>query len=64
MTAVVTQGGAQPDRLTLVRKARGSEHHKGGTLFQVNDQQDVCLTAWLAGSTNTAACTEAKSSTP
>jgi hypothetical protein len=59
MTQVVTSGGASPDRLTMVRKARGTEHHKGGTLFQVGDDQDTCVTSWLGGHTDTATCQKA-----
>ena len=56
MSAVVSQGGAQPERLTLVRKARGTEAHKGGSLMNAGDDRDVCLTSWLAGKTDTVAC--------
>jgi hypothetical protein len=63
MTAVVSAGGAQPDRLTFVRKARGAENHKGGTLFVAGDPQDRCVTSWLAGATDVATCTAADKST-
>jgi hypothetical protein len=56
MSAVIADHGASPERLTLVRKARGLEHHKGGTLFQAGDDADVCMTSWLAGKTSTGAC--------
>ena len=59
LAAVVEQGGAQPERLTLVRKARGSEHHKGGALIMVGDAQDRCLTSWLAGAVDDTACADA-----
>jgi hypothetical protein len=49
MAAVFADGGARPERLTLVRKARGTENHKGGALIMVGDAQDRCLTSWLAG---------------
>jgi hypothetical protein len=62
MTAVVSEGGASPDRLTFVRKARGSEHHKGGSLMQAGDPQDRCITSWLAGSTDVADCVAATAS--
>ena len=62
MTAVVTQGGAQPERLTFVRKARGAENHKGGTLWSAGDAQDRCVTSWLAGATDVADCTAANAS--
>jgi hypothetical protein len=62
MSAVVSQGGAQPERLTVVRKARGTEAHKGGSLMNAGDDRDACLTSWLAGKTDTVAC--AKVQTP
>ena len=62
MTEVVTQGGASPDRLTFVRKARGTEHHKGGSLMQAGDPEDACITSWLAGHTDVAGCAAATTS--
>lgn len=59
MAAVVEDGGAQPERLTVVRKARGTEHHKGGALVTIGDDQDRCLTSWLAGAVDVGACTAA-----
>ncbi len=59
MTAVVQGHGADPELLTLVRKPRGMESHKGGILITPGDYQDQCLTSWLAGQTNAAACAQA-----
>lgn len=56
LSAVVAGGGQSPERLTLVRKARGTEHHKGGTIWAQGDPADVCLTAWLSGKSDPAAC--------
>ncbi len=56
---VVAEGGAAPERLTLVRKGRGQEAHKGGALMSVGDDRDRCLVSWLAGRTDTAACKSA-----
>jgi hypothetical protein len=56
MSEVVQQMGAQPDRLTLVRKPRAEESHKGGKLFLVGDPQDVCMTSWLASNLDATAC--------
>ena len=56
MSDVVMDGGARPDRLTLVRKARNMEHHKGGQLFVAGDDRDRCLTSWLAGALDLVAC--------
>jgi len=57
VTSAVVQGkGQHPELLTLVRKARGTESHKGGALIVPGDSQDQCLTSWLAGKTDVAAC--------
>ncbi len=58
-TKVVTEKGAHPERLTLVRKARGLEAHLGGTLFVAGDDEDACFVSWLGGTTNEAICTRA-----
>lgn len=59
MSQVVADKGADPQRLTFVRKARGVEDHKGGTVIVAGDARDVCITSWLAGQTNDAECTVA-----
>jgi hypothetical protein len=59
MSAVVADGGAHPERLSLIRKARGTEHHKGGTPIRAGDDADKCLTSWLASQTDRAACVRA-----
>ena len=59
MSTVIMEGGAQPERLTLVRKARGTEHHKGGAVINDADDADRCLTSWLAGATDSDACRRA-----
>lgn len=46
---VTLEGGAHPERLTLIRKARGTEHHKGGTVIAEGGASDRCLTDWLKG---------------
>ncbi len=56
MSAVVLDHGMDPELLTFVRKARGQEAHKGGKLITQGDDQDKCITSWLAGTTDTAAC--------
>ena len=61
---VVTEAGTQPERLTLVRKARNTEHHKGGLLLRVGDNADRCITSWLAGSVDATACTTATTAFP
>jgi hypothetical protein len=59
MSAVVAAHGASPERLTFVRKARGAESHKGGVLMQAGDDSDACITSWLTGTTDAAACARA-----
>lgn len=59
MSAVVADGGAHPERLTLVRKARGAEAHKGGAPLREGDDADQCMTSWLASQTQTDACLRA-----
>jgi hypothetical protein len=56
MSEVVANQGRDPELLTFVRKARGTESHKGGMLFTPGDDQDNCVTSWLAGRTNLTAC--------
>lgn len=56
MSAVVAAGGIDPERLTMVRKARGTEAHKGGKVWTQGDDSDACLTSWLAGKTTSNAC--------
>jgi hypothetical protein len=59
MSAVVADHGADPERLTMVRKARGTEAHKAGTIWAEGSDPDVCLTSWLAGAVDRQACTTA-----
>ena len=64
MTAVINGKGEHPELLTIVRKARGQESHKGGSLIVAGDSQDICIASWLAGATDVNACTQAVTSTP
>jgi hypothetical protein len=43
----------------MVRKARGTEDHKGGTLWSKGDPSDTCLTSWLTGQPSGGACANA-----
>ena len=61
MSAVVE--GGPPGLLTFVRKARGTESHKGNALIVPGDDQDKCITTWLAGKVDTAACGRATANT-
>jgi hypothetical protein len=56
LSDVVRDQGRSPERLTMVRKARGTEKHKGGQLFMAGDVRDRCLLSWLAGAVDEAAC--------
>jgi hypothetical protein len=56
MREVVQSGGAGPERLSFVRKGRGDEDHKGDRRITPGDDSDVCITSWLAGHVNEAAC--------
>jgi hypothetical protein len=40
---------ADPNQLSLVRKTRGIEHHKGGQRAQTGDALDLCIVLWLTG---------------
>ncbi len=59
MSEVVREGGLHPERLSLLRKARGSDDHKGQALMAPGDDQDRCITSWLAGATDAEACKRA-----
>lgn len=53
---VVHSGGLDPERLSLLRKGRGTERHKGGRQMLPGDPLDRCIVSWLAGRIDTAAC--------
>jgi hypothetical protein len=40
---------ADPNQLSLVRKTRGIEHHKGGQRARTGDSLDRCIVLWLTG---------------
>lgn len=56
MAEVIREGGRAPERLTLVRKARATENHKGGPVVRIGDPVDRCLTSWLTGTIDEATC--------
>jgi hypothetical protein len=56
MASVVAGHGADPGQLTMIRKALGTEAHKGGVIMLAGDALDVCLTSWLASQTDVGAC--------
>ena len=59
LSVVVADGGAQPERLTLVRKARGTEKHAGHAIIVKGDAADRCLTSWLSPQLDEDACAQA-----
>ncbi len=54
MRDVVQSGGAGAERLTFLRKGRGTEDHKGNKRFTA--EADLCVTSWLANHVDQAAC--------
>lgn len=58
MDAVVN-GLAPPESLTIVRKARGLENHKGAAQLVVGSNADRCLVRWLSGSFDADSCANA-----
>jgi hypothetical protein len=56
MSAVVAERGSGPERLTLVRKARGLEDHKGGAVLKAGEPADRCVLSWLASATDETSC--------
>ncbi len=58
-SAVVKEGGARPERLTIVRKARNAERHEGLQIFKPGGDDDRCVTSWLAAAIDTPACNAA-----
>jgi hypothetical protein len=47
---------ADPDQLTLVRKMRGIERHKGGQQSRQGDDLDRCVVLWLTAQYDQASC--------
>lgn len=64
LDAVIVSGGADVERLSLLRKGRGRERHKGGIQMLPGDPLDRCLVSWLAGQIDTAACARVASAPP
>src|SRR5262249_42889760 len=56
---VVADKGQNPSRLTVVRKARGEENHKGNQQIVPGDAADLCVLSWLAGAVDQDACKNA-----
>ena len=56
LSTVLEEGGADPERLILIRKGRGTTRHKGGSLMRPDDNLDQCLVEWLKGNVLVDAC--------
>ena len=56
---VLKSRGREPERLTLVRKARGTEVHIGGAVWPEGSDGDLCLVSWLKAETDVGACDRA-----
>ena len=54
----VVTGRADPNELTLVRKMRGIESHKGGQQTRQGDALDRCVVRWLTAQYDQAPCTD------
>jgi hypothetical protein len=52
----VVQRIAPPDTLTMVRKPRGIEEHKGGQVVVEGDALDRCMVGWLVGAFDANPC--------
>jgi hypothetical protein len=55
---IVQEHGVNPERWIVFTKGRGTEHHKGGTRMREGDNTDRCLTSWIVGAIDNAACTQ------
>jgi len=49
LATVTREGGANPERLMLIRKGRGTIRHKGNSLMQPGDDLDQCIVEWIRG---------------
>lgn len=54
--AAVVAGSAKVDTLTVVRKPRLTEAHKGGRVFAAGTDGDKCFTSWIDGQVDLEAC--------
>ncbi|HEY8079182.1 MAG TPA: hypothetical protein VIF62_33855 [Labilithrix sp.] len=56
LDAVVRDHGANPERLTFMRKAYGDENHKGFNLVERGSPGEKCLLSFFAGAIDTDSC--------
>jgi hypothetical protein len=54
-----TTGQLSPDQLLLLQKPLLQTHHKGNQVIFPGDDGDTCLTTWLTGAVDAAACARA-----
>jgi hypothetical protein len=56
LSSVLRDAGRNPERLTLIRKGRGSEEHVGGAASPRASDSDRCLVSWLSAAVDVPAC--------
>ena len=56
---VMQANGTGFDRLSIVRKGRNEEDHKGGQRMTPGDPADTCLVTWFSRVTNATVCASA-----
>lgn len=56
LSRVTAQKGASAARWIVISKGRNLEAHRGGARLTENSPADICLTSWLAGAVDSAAC--------
>ncbi len=59
MRDFIAGGRTALNTLTVFRKGRGDEEHKGGARIFEGDPADVCLKSWLTRTVDAAACASA-----
>jgi len=59
LSTVFEDGGKNPERLSMVQKARNTQVHKGGTIIIPGDVQDKCMLSWLTGTIDADSCAAA-----
>jgi len=59
MRSFIDSGRKDPTTLTLLRKARNAEDHKGGKRLVPGDAADTCLVSWLTATVDSSACASA-----
>jgi hypothetical protein len=56
VAAVTNDKGVKPERLSLFRKGRGLDNHKGGVRLIAGNVLEKCIVSWFAGKTDNAIC--------